>query len=490
MIRRHLTPALLCFCALLACCLLAPVARHSWRTTVSLAVAGAGTAIALLEGPGAAGRRRRAGVLAMSVSLGLMLGTVSILRMDAARESAFLPVPAEAVTDFVGTASQDSTLDRRGDAVVRVRVESVGSQSRGTVGRSRGNVLLFVGGDTRFSLGQRIRVHAPLSPEPRFGPDPWTAHARRADITALGYAGPAWAFRAEARSALHRAVTRIGYPACTLLEALLIGVREDVPPDLYDRFLRTGSLHILALSGLHVTVLYGAAGLLLWFLGRRWQRFAAATAVILFFQFLAGFMPSLLRATVMIVVGGVAVLLDRDREPINVLALSGIVLLAIDPFQCFTLSFQLSFLALAGILVLGALVQRPLSGILPRFALLAVAMSAGAQAATLPLVIAAFGSWYPSGLLASLVLVPLTTAYLWAGLAWLPLSLVPWTALQDFASAAFAVFYRVISASADVFARIPGIVVPPPAVPWLAAGAGLAVAAAATVLPLKARAAR
>ncbi|HTO21393.1 MAG TPA: ComEC/Rec2 family competence protein, partial [Spirochaetia bacterium] len=153
-------------------------------------------------------------------------------------------------------------------------------------------------------------------------------------------------------------------------------------------------------------------------------------------------------------------------------------------------SFQLSFLALAGILVLGDLVRRPLSGILPRFALLAVAMSAGAQAATLPLVIAAFGSWYPSGLLASLVLVPLTTAYLWAGLAWLPLSLVPWTALQDFVSAAFAVFYRVISASADVFARIPGIVVPPPAVPWLAAGAGLAVAAAATVLPVKARTAR
>ncbi|HTO22577.1 MAG TPA: hypothetical protein VMQ10_08825, partial [Spirochaetia bacterium] len=168
MIRRHLTPALLCFCALLACCLLAPVARHSWRATVSLAVAGAGTAIALLEGPGAAGRRRRAGVLAMSVSLGLMLGTVSILRMDAAREGAFLPVPAGSVTDFVGTVSQDSTLDRRGDTVVRVRVQSVGSQSRRAAGRSRGSVLLFVGGDTRFSLGQRISVHAPLSPEPRF----------------------------------------------------------------------------------------------------------------------------------------------------------------------------------------------------------------------------------------------------------------------------------------------------------------------------------
>jgi len=490
MIRRHLTPALLCFCAFLACCLAAPIAPGSWRAAALLAIAGAGTTIPLLSGPGAAVCRRRAGVLGLGVSLGLALGTVSMVRMEAAREGAFLPVGLESLTDFVGTVSQDSTLDRRGDAVVRVRLESAGSLSRGTAGRARGGVLLFVGGDTRFSLGQRIRVHAPLTGEPRFGPQNWTARARRADVIPLGFAGTAWSFRSEARAALHRAVSRVGYPASSLLEALLIGVREDVPPDLHDRFLRTGSLHILALSGLHVTVLYGAAGLLLWFLRHRWQRFAAATAVILFFQFLAGFMPSLLRATVMIVVGAAAVLLDRDREPINVLALSGIVLLLIDPFQCFTLSFQLSFLALAGILVLGFLVQRPLSGTLPRFALLALAMSAGAQAATLPLVIAAFGSWYPSGILASLVLVPLTTAYLWAGLAWLPISLVPWTALHDVVSAAFAVFYRVISTAADAFARIPGIVFPQPAIPWLAVGAGLAVAAAATVLPIRARAAR
>jgi len=433
---------------------------------------------------------RRAGLLSISVSVGLMLGAVSMLRMSSAREGAFLPVPTGQVTDFTAVVSRDSTLGRQGDTAVRLRMETAVSGTEGAGGRARGSVLLLVDGDTRFALGQRMRVHARLTAEPRFGPESWIARARRADITPLGFSGTAWAFRADARAFLHRAVSRVGYPASSLLEALLIGVREDVPPELYDRFLRTGSLHVLALSGLHVTVLYGAAGLLLWFLGRRWQQFAAATAVILFFQFLAGFMPSLLRATVMIAVGGTAVLLDRDREPINVLALSGIVLLLIDPFQCFTLSFQLSFLALAGIIVLGAVVQRPLSGTLPRFALVAVAMSAGAQVATLPLVIAAFGAWYPSGLLASLVLVPLTTGYLWAGLAWLPLSLVPWTALHDAVSAVFGVSYAVIAAAAGAFARIPGLVFPPAAVPWLAGAAALAVAAAAAVLPLKGRALR
>ena len=488
MIRRHLTPAVLCFCAFLVGCLTAAMAPWLWWVAAALAVAGASASTVMLRGIPAFAPRRRAGILILSASVGLMLGAASQLRMAEERQSGFLPVPVAAVTDYTAVVTQDSTLTQRGDTVLRLRLESAVSSRTQTAGRARGVVLLLVGGDTRFAIGQRLRVHAALADDPRFGRERWTSQARRADIAELGFTGPAWAFRSGGRAVLHRAVSRVGYPASALLEALLVGAREDVPPDLYDRFLRTGSLYILALSGLHVTVLYGAAALLLWFLRRSWQRFGAATAILLFYQFLAGFMPSLLRATVMIVIGGAAMRMDRDREPMNVLALSGIVLLLIDPFQCFTLSFQLSFLALAGILVLGTLVQRPLTGSLPRVVLMAVAMSAGAQAATLPLVISAFGAWYPSGLLAALVLVPLTTGYLWAGLAWLPLSLIPWTALHDACAAAFGAFYRVISASADVFARIPGLAVPQDAVPWLAAATGVAVATAAVTLPLKGRA--
>jgi competence protein ComEC len=304
-------------------------------------------------------------------------------------------------------------------------------------------------------------------------------------VTTLGFRGSVWAFRAEARDWLHRTVSRVGYPASTLLEALLIGMRDEVPDDLYDGFKRTGSLHILALSGLHVTVLYGVVAGLLWFLQRHWQRFLAATLVLLFYQFLAGFMPSLLRATVMIILAGIAALLDRDRETMSVLALSGIILLLVDPFQAFTLSFQLSFLALAGILGIGALLQRPLASRVPRFLLAAFAMSAGAQAATLPVVIASFGSYYPSGLVASLVLVPLTTGYLWAGLAWLPLSLVPWPVLHDLVARVFALFYQVIHGCADACARVPGLTFTPAMAPWIAAGAGLAVVLASFVLPVK-----
>jgi competence protein ComEC len=481
MIRRHLTPALVAFTALLLSCLSAACTGPSWWIAATAGLVFAAAASTLL------GARAfpRAGVLLLGAALGFLLGAGSQIRMSNDSVRSFLPLPETEVSDFTGTVVQDSSLTQEGDTVLRLAMREAISSRGGITAAARGSVLLFIPGDNRFSLGEQIRVHATPARMDGFGPETWAARARRTDVRTLGFRSIIWTFRADARGWLHRAVSRVGYPASALLEALLIGVREDVPQDLQDGFKLTGSLHILALSGLHVTVLYGVAVGLLWFLRRRWQKLLAATLVLLFFQFLAGFMPSLLRATVMIVIGGIAVLLDRDREPVNVLSLAGIVLLLIDPWQAFTLSFQLSFLALGGILVIGSLVQRPLSGSLPRFLLLAFAMSAGAQAATIPLTIGQFGSWYPSGLIAGVILVPMTTAYLWAGLAWLPLSLVPWSLLHDACARAFGLFYDVIRASAVTLARIPGFSFSPSMVPWLAAGTGLAVLVAATVLPLK-----
>jgi competence protein ComEC len=315
------------------------------------------------------------------------------------------------------------------------------------------------------------------------GPESFSAGAPRSAIRQEGYNGRLWETRAAARAWIHRAIADAGYPASALLEALLTGAREDVPSELSDSFLKTGSLHILALSGLHVTVLYGAVALFLGFVRRRWLKFALATLVLLFYQALAGFMPSLLRATVMILAAGTAALLDRDGEPLNALCLSGIVLVLVDPFTAFTVSFQLSFLAMAGILVVGPLVQRPLEGRVPRLVLVPLAMSVGAQAGTLPLVAAAFGAWYPSGIVAGLILVPLTTGLLWAGLAWLPVSIVPLPWLHAACVRAFSALYGLIQGTADLFARVPGIIFAPGALPWVATGCGAVLVFLGTVLP-------
>jgi competence protein ComEC len=272
------------------------------------------------------------------------------------------------------------------------------------------------------------------------------------------------------------------------MEALLIGSRQDVTAELYDSFRRTGSLHILALSGLHVSVIYGFLILVLGFLPSRGLRLVIATLVLLCYQVIAGFMPSLLRATIMICLAGICIALDRDREPLNLLSLSGIAILLIDPHEAFSLSFQLSFLALAGILLLGPLVQRSLEGRLPRILLAPLAMSLGAQMATLPLVVARFGAWFPSGILAGLVLVPLTTAMLWAGLGWILLTLVPLPLLHDAGARGLAILYGAIDQSARVMGRLPGISFTEPFTTAIVVSSAAALLCFAVVLPRRRRA--
>jgi competence protein ComEC len=478
MIRRHLTPALLAFLFLLGSCIARPLLGGAWWVLLGCSLVLAAPSVVLLVTAD-----RRTGILVLSAAAGVLLGAVSVARMADVSARAFLPVAAEEVTAFRGLVVQDSSLSRDGDAVVRLDLREAFSSRSGVRGPARGGVLLFIRGDYRFAIGERLLVAARLSPFFTSGPERYAADAARGDVHVEGFSAALWKSRAEARLWLHRAVAGIGYPVSALLEALLIGTREDVPASLSDAFLRTGSLHILALSGLHVTVLYGVIGALLGFVRGRWLKFALATLALLFYQVLAGFMPSLLRATAMILVGGTAFLLDRDAEPLNSLSLAGIVLVLIDPFQVFSLSFQLSFLAIAGILAIGPLVQRPLEGRLPRIILVPFAMSVGAQAGTLPIVIAAFGSWYPSGVLAGLLLVPLTTGLLWAGLAWLPLSLIPLPFLRAACVRVFDTLYRVIEGTADVFAQVPGIAFSGPALPWCVAGSAAVLVCLGIFLP-------
>ena len=485
MIRRHLTPALVLFSVLLAGCFLRPILSSLWEILLAACVA-AGAVGTVLRGIEISSFRR-AGIFAFFIAAGLLLGAVSLLRMSNAGDSSFFPVPAGEVSDFSGFLAQDSSLSQKGEKVLRVAVRQASSVRKGVRGAAQGNVLVFLAGDYRYSLVQELSFHARLSPFIGTGPEAFAAHLARIDIRETGFSSKIWEIRAHLRTELNRALERTGYPASALLQALLIGSREDVPQRLYEGFRRTGSLHILALSGLHVTVIYGIVIGALGFLRRPGLKFLLAAFVLLFYQFLAGFFPSLLRATMMILVGGVSLQLDRDAEPLNLLSISGIAIVCVDPFQAFSLSFQLSFLALAGILALGPLLRRPLEGRIPRFILAPFAMSVGAQIATLPLVAATFGSYYPSGLVASLVLVPLTTAFLWAGLAWLPLYLVPWQILHDTCAQLFSVLYAAIQWSAEALARLPGITVTPVRVPWVVGVSLAALAFLGGFLPARRR---
>ena len=464
MLRRRLTPAILAFCVMLACCCFhQPLAGHRPLLICGILASSAAGIVLFRVSPDGL---RRAGALLLAISGGVLLGLVCLTRMAHQQLSAYLPCKEAEVSGFAGVLLEDSVLTSKGDTLLRVSLKDVASRARGVTADARGRVLVKVRGDYRFSLGQEIAFQASLAKlDPSTG-ETYTATVERKDLTRRGYSSLLWSQRAAVREWVHRAISRAGYPASALMEALLIGSREDVPPDLYDGFKKTGSLHILALSGLHVSVLYALLLAILGFLRGRALKLLIATLALAVYQVIAGFMPSLLRATIMIIFAGIGLLLDRDRESLNLLALSGIVVLLASPWQAYSLSFQLSYLALAGILAVGPVFQRILEGFIPKVVLAPFAMGIGAQIATLPIVIARFGVYYPSGLLAGLVLVPLTTLVLWGALAWIVVFVVPWPWLHDLGSQGLSVLYRVIEWTAGAFGTFPGVTIRPQAAAW------------------------
>ncbi len=464
MIPRRGTPAFAVFASLLACLFLKTKLTVPWiPMAVSAACLCAAAAFIALGRPAV----KRASLFAGAAAFGFLLGSILLAGMAGRAGSVSLAVEAADVSSFTGELVSDSLLTRESSTMIRVSLSLVESERIGVRGRAKGDALVMIEGDYRFSQGERVRIETGLALFTGSGPEAFMAFADRSRVKSMGFSTPLWAIRARLRDGAHRSLERAGYPASALLEALLIGSREDIPAELSEGFEKTGSQHILALSGLHAAVLYAVAAAFLGLFRNRRVTYAVATAALVFYQFIAGPIPSLLRATLMLAVGGAAALMDRDREPLNLLSLSGILILAADPYQAWSLSFQLSFLAILGILAAAPVFVRLLDGRVPPLLLAPLALSAAAQISTFPVVTSAFGVYYPSGLIAGIVLVPLTTAFLWMGLAWLLVSPILGGMLHLASAAVFDGVYRVILGSASTLARLPGVEFPAGAAPLI-----------------------
>ena len=138
--------------------------------------------------------------------------------------------------------------------------------------------------------------------------------------------------------------------AAPLAAALLLGRREAVDPDVNDAFARTGTTHLLAISGLHLQALAAA----LWLVFRvlsipRRGAFALVALATIAYALLVGLMPSVVRSAVMTVTVCIAGIFDRSARPANLLALAALVTLLFNPAHLFDTGCQLSFLAVAAV---------------------------------------------------------------------------------------------------------------------------------------------
>ena len=200
-------------------------------------------------------------------------------------------------------------------------------------------------------------------------------------------------------------------PQAGLLKATVLGDRSGLTPEMNRAFLDSGTYHILAISGLNVSLLAGALFGLFRLL-RASPRWAAGAAAVLvtFYAALAGAGASVIRAAVMADVYLLAVVLDRRADLLNSLALSGLAILWWNPRFLHDAGFQLTYLATLGIiLVLPRFQSRLVSLPRPlRWILESVAITVAATAATLPILAGSFNRVSPAGLLANIPIVPLS----------------------------------------------------------------------------------
>ena len=286
-----------------------------------------------------------------------------------------------------------------------------------------------------------------------------TAAASSENLTPGEFSSSLWRLRAGLLLRLKSRCLAAGERPGGLLLALISGNRDsmDVAESLL--FRRAGCAHVLALSGMHLGILTGLLLIMLRPLPGRLPAFVICGSAVIFYLFLTGFGVSLLRAALMFMIYGFSKALYRKTAALDALLLSFIILVIVDPSGFYSLSFQLSYLAVAGIIIIAPEINHLLKSVMPQFISLPVACSVAAQLAVSILLADVFGELFPVGLISGLLLAPLVTLFIWSGLIFVVTALEPVSIFVD-------LIYKVIYLIAETASSFPSILVGEAAV-WL-----------------------
>jgi len=385
------------------------------------------------------------------------------------------------------------------------RIDAVEIESNGIARSTFGKVKVSVKGEAGSAgHGDRVRVlgwAAPLDPEKN------TSHrydASRGIAARMSAAGPdtvrierknpgsflrfLYAIKQSFRGQID---AYFDGDTATVLKATLLGDRERLGRRLGGMFNKSGTTHILAISGLHVGIVYAAA---IWLcrmlLIQRWPRRVIVLGAVFSYAVMVGFRPATIRAVVMIGFLELGDALRFYRDPINAVAATALVILAAAPQHLFEAGFQLTFIAVLGIILFGRDIKQLMRRepddlerlIDPEFqsrwrraarvAGKAVASGVGVCAAA-TLVVTPLQAYYfnivtPVSVIATALLVPIIGALIWIGFVFLALaSFVPALAgvVAHVLAAMVWLFTRVVElASAAPFGHV---FVAPPAAGWI-----------------------
>jgi competence protein ComEC len=207
-----------------------------------------------------------------------------------------------------------------------------------------------------------------------------------------------------------------------VVAAMALGDKSTLTHQLKETYSKTGASHILALSGLHLGIIYALLSMLV--VGRRWQMITQVAIILSIwaFVFLVGMSASVVRSAVMLTVYALLAIGHRRKMSVNTLAFTAIIMLLVTPRALFDVGFQMSFMAVFSILLFVPLFYRPFSAeYLMTHRLVSwlwgmVAVSIAAQIGVAPLIAYYFGRFSCYFLLTNFIVIPAATVILYLSL--------------------------------------------------------------------------
>ena len=265
-----------------------------------------------------------------------------------------------------------------------------------------------------------------------------TAWAHRGNWQIVGHQ-PIKGIKAMAQQCqkfLHKQYQKMGVDGKELgiMSALTLGYREELDRDVQQSFSASGAMHVLAVSGLHTGIVWG---ILMWVLtlggwckpmyeekGKRWLLGVVILVLLWIYAFVTGLSPSVMRSALMLSFWELTYLMQRHTSRWNPILAAAVIILLINPLALWSVSFQLSFAAVMGIMLIASWMQQHIrlkSSWSKYFGGLLI-VSIGAQLATMPLTLYYFGQTSNYFALTNLIVIPLAYIVLLLGLSTLAFS--------------------------------------------------------------------
>lgn len=214
-----------------------------------------------------------------------------------------------------------------------------------------------------------------------------------------------WAY--SVRKNINGAITRyVDVRYSGFLKAILTGERSELDSSVMDDFIKTGTVHVIAISGLNIVLIAGIFMFIFKICGiKRRYSLLLASVLLVFYCLLAGASPPVVRATIMFVIASLGYVINRESDILNSLAIAAFLILLGNPNELLDPSFQLSFVSIFGIVLFSPGIES-LFGPRKNYFFKGMAVSIAAIIAVSPIVARYFNIISPVSIIANLIIVP------------------------------------------------------------------------------------